>query len=191
MYDANYEDSLMRTVLDSSSQHSGLRVLNDNSKEAPVQNISIRAADIAAQSLPVVRDEELPLPLSDARRTYSSAIPGIKLTHPSGAFQGGIEQRNDGQETFIDDFLVNNATINTDEQLQRAVDYEVGVNTNLLKDRMHARLKAKEKNEMLEKEIKTLVMTHDTELRVQRRMLDEQQARKEAKARRRQERTID
>ena len=182
-YSAEFEDSLINAVLEP-DEHGAIRVIPDDRNEQPREGHSVRAAEISAQSLPSITEQELPLSLTDPRRIYASPIPGVKLTHPGGYLEGG-PGLDPEMDTFPDDFLSNNADLNTPEELRTAVASDIEDAVQKLKQRLVARRKAKEKNEQLEKELKVLEDQHAMELRLQSRMAEEQRKKREAKEKRR------
>lgn len=191
-YSAAFEDSMMATLLENddnsiATQSVGLRVLPIDSDEQAVKDISVRAQDVSIQSLPIIPEDELPLALNDSRRIFASNVPGIKLTHPGGYLEGGpgLDPEID---TFPDDFLSKNPGLGSAAELESAVAKEVETNVDLLKQRLRARQKAKERNEQIERELKTLMDNHDMELKMQRRMAEENQRKREAKEKKRQTR---
>ncbi|KAK3698571.1 hypothetical protein LTR37_016898 [Vermiconidia calcicola] len=168
-YSAEFEDSLIQVVLDSpDKQDNGIKVIPEDSDEAPVD------------------ESDLPLPLDDARRKFTSPVAGVKLTHPNGYLEGG-PGLEPSMDTFPDDFLSNNPNITTSDQLQKAVKKEIDASIEALKERLEARQKAKDRNEQITKEIKMLTDQHDMELRLQQRMQEEQRKKKEAREKRRNE----
>lgn len=183
-YDGQFEDSLMHTVLYPSTKSDGLRVVSDDSGDFPIG--SIRQSDAAAK-VSHISEHELPLHLSDPRRIFASAIPGVKLTHPAGFVEGG-PGLDPLLDTFSEDFLINHAGISTQQQLQQAIDQDTEHNLQLLKERMRARQAAKEKNESIERDLRNLVDQHNMELKIQHRMLEEHEAKKQAKEKKRRER---
>ena len=186
-YSADFEDSLIHAVLDPDAKHEGIRVVAEGSDEQAVDGVSIRIDEVPTQSLPIITSEDdLPLPLSDPRRKFSSAVPGVKLTHPLGYLEGG-PGLDPAMDTFPDDFLSNNPHINTPAQLQTALRREIERNTELLKERMRARQKAKEKNEEIEKKLRMLTDQHSMELKVHERMQEDARKKKEAREQRRRE----
>lgn len=187
-YNTDFEDSLVQALLDPNAKNDvGLRVIPDDSDEAPEEGASIRARNIVLSDLPSISEGELPLPLNDPRRVFASAIPGIKLTHPGGYLEGGPGLDPD-LDTFPDDFLNHKASVGTATALRAAIQNDIDEQVEALKERLRARQKAKEKNEQIEKELRALVDQHNMELKIQRRMADEQRAKREAKEKKRKER---
>ena len=91
-------------------------------------------------------------------------------------------------DTFPDDFLSSRPQITTPAQLERALQREINVSVELLKERLRARKAARERNEQVEKELKTLLDQHEMELRIHDRMQEEVVRKKEAREKRRRER---
>lgn len=188
-YSTDFEDSLVQTLLDpaANADDTGIRIIPDDSDEKPKDGVSIRATDVDISTLPHIPEDELPLPLSDPRRIFASAIPGIKLTHPGGYLEGG-PGLDPELDTFPDDFLNHNTDIGNAAALSTAIQSDIETQVETLKGRMRARQKAKEKNEQIEKELRALVDQHSMELKIQRRMAEEQKAKREAKEKKRRER---
>jgi hypothetical protein len=187
-YNTDFEDSLVQALLDPEAKTDiGIRVIPEDSDEAPEEGVSIRARDILLPSLPNISEDELPLPLSDPRRVFASAIPGIKLTHPGGYLEGG-PGLDPELDTFPDDFLNHNTDIGTAAALNTAIQSDIEAQIETLKERLRARQKAKEKNEQIEKELRALVDQHNMELKIQRRMAEEQKAKRAAKEKKKRER---
>lgn len=187
-YSTDFEDSLVHTLLDAdATADKGIRIIPDDSDETPEDGVSIRAQDVVFSSLPRIPEDELPLSLSDPRRVFASAIPGIKLTHPGGYLEGG-PGLDPELDTFPDDFLNHNTDIGTTAALSTAIQSDIEAQVETLKDRLRARQKAKEKNEQIEKELRALVDQHSMELKIQRRMAEEQKAKREAKEKKKRER---
>lgn len=184
-YSATFEDTLMDAVLSSDSQDQGLRIVPHDSDEQAAEGQSVRAADIDFASLPQITEEELPLPLDDPRRIYASPIPGVKLTHPGGYLEGG-PGLDPEMDTFPDDFFTNlYPSISAPGELDDAVKREVEKGVELLKQRLEARRQGKEKNERIEKELRTLTDQHQMELKIQSRIAEERRKKKEAKEKKR------
>lgn len=186
-YNAQFDDSLMEVVLGPSPPQDGIRVIPEDSNEQPVDGVSVRADAVSWQSLPTITEDELPLPLDDPRRIFASPIAGIKLTHPGGYLEGG-PGLDPEMDTFPEDFLSNNPGVNSSERLRAAVEQEIGTSVDLLKDRLLARKRAKERNEQIEKELKLMSDNHSLELKIQRKMAEDRRIKKEAKEKRRMER---
>ena len=186
-YNATFENSLMIAVLDAAARQDGIRVLADDSNEQPVNGVSVRARDVSLQSMPTIAEDELPLSLDDPRRIFSSPVPGVKLTHPGGYLEGGPGLDPD-VDTFGDDFLSHHEHVNSPKDLRAVIRQEIDSSVELLQTRLQARQKAKERNEQLEKELKTLMEQHGMELRIHNRMAEESQKKKAAKEQKRKER---
>ncbi len=186
-YGADFEDSLIQAVLGSGGQSSGIRVIPDDSNEQAVEGQSVRASEMTLRTLPVISEDELPLPLSDARRVFASPLPGVRLTHPGGYLEGGPGLDSE-MDTFQDDFISSRPSMTTSAQLKKALQKEIDSSVEALKERLLARRKARERNEQVEKELKTLMDQHDMELRIQNRMQEERARKKEAREKRRRDR---
>ncbi|KAK5122346.1 hypothetical protein LTR85_004257 [Meristemomyces frigidus] len=186
-YSADFEDSLVKAVLDPNARQDGIRIIASDSDEQPVNGVSVRARDVSLQSLPTISENELPLPLNDPRRIFTSPAAGVKLTHPGGYLEGGPGLDPD-MDTFPDDFLSRYEHATSPEELRKAIRQEIDSSVELLKERLRARQRAKERNEQIEKELKTLMDQHGMELKIHTRMAEENQRKKVAKERRRRER---
>lgn len=188
-YSPEFEDSLIEALLNPNpgGASNGIRVVLDDSDEAPVEGTSIRLSDISPQSLPIIAEHELPLPLSDPRRKFASPIPGILLTHPHGYIEGG-PALDPSLDTFADDFLSNHSSITTPDQLHSAVQKEVEAAIESLKERLRKRKEGREKNEQIQRELKVLTDQHSMELRIQERMQEDARRKKEAREERRRRR---
>lgn len=183
-YDAAFEDAVMRIVLGPPLEPDGIRVIPHDSPEQPVENKSVRAADISLDSLPSICEHDLPLTLDDSRRIFASPIPGIRLTHPGGYLQGGPALDPD-MDTFPDDFLANNPRIRSSTHLHTAVANEIEASRQTLRERLQARKHAQERNEKIHVELARMAEEHAMELKINKRLADERRAKKEAKERRR------
>lgn len=189
-YSADFEDSLIDAVLNSTSTspgpeaNIGIRVIPEDSDERPISGISIRYSDISPSSLPNLTEDDLPLPLSDPRRTFASPLPGVKLTHPCGYLEGG-PPLNPEMDTLPDDFLSHRPEISTADQLREAVAKEVEEQVEVLEERLRARQKARARNEQIQRELKVLTDQHDMERRIHERITEEQRRKKEARERKR------
>ncbi|KAK4541421.1 hypothetical protein LTR36_008022 [Oleoguttula mirabilis] len=186
-YSADFEDSVVKAVLDPNAQHDGIRVIASDSDEQPVNNVSVRARDVSLQSLPAIAEAELPLPLTDPRRIFASPVAGVKLTHPGGYLEGGPGLDPD-MDTFPDDFLSRYEHVTSPDELRKAIRQEIDTSVELLRERLRARQRAKERNEQLEKELKALMDQHGMEYKIHNRLAEENQRKKEARERRRRER---
>ncbi|KAK5129113.1 hypothetical protein LTR08_003901 [Meristemomyces frigidus] len=179
-YNADFEDSLTIAVLDAAAQQDGIRVLANDSVEQPINGVSVRARDVSLQSLPAIAEDELPVPLNDTRRIFASPVPGVRLTHPGGYLEGG-PGLDPEVDTFCDDFLSHHEHVSSPNALRMVIQQEIDASVDLLHERLRARQKAKERNDQLEKELKTLKEQHGMELRIQSRMAEESQKKKECR----------
>ena len=191
-YSADFEDSLIDAVLNSSGRfigRDGVRIIPEDSDEQPVEGVSLRAEDVSLESLPSIPSSEAepPLPLNHPRRVFASPVAGVKLTHPGGFLEGG-PGLDPERDTFPDHFFARNPQITTSIQLQATLKHEVDGSIELLKERLQNRRRAKERNEQIEKELRMLTDQHSMELRVQERMQEDARKKKEARELRRKER---
>jgi hypothetical protein len=180
-YNEDFQNEISRLLLNPDLQTSqGIRVIPDISDELPEKGVSVRAKDILPMSLPTIPKDELPLPLSDPRRIYASKIPGVKLTHPGGYFEGGpgLDPKLD---TFSQDYLGRNSDVHSATDLDAAKQRDIDVELEKAKESAQKRLKAIEHNENILKQIRALEAQHDMELKLQKRMAAEQKAKREAK----------
>ncbi|CAK3957553.1 Hypothetical predicted protein [Lecanosticta acicola] len=186
-YSTAFEDAIMAIVNNppSESQDSGIRIIPEDSSEIPVEGISVKADAISWQSLPEVREEELPLPLEDGRRVFRSPVRGVRVTHPGGYLHGG-PGLDPEMDTFAEDFLQRNAANTNDAQTLRAAQQdEIAQSIGELKQRMRERQRAIESNERIEKELKRMREEHEMEMKVHRQLAEKRKAKKEAKERER------
>ncbi|KAK4506606.1 hypothetical protein PRZ48_000338 [Zasmidium cellare] len=164
-YSADFEDAVMQVVLNPPQQSDGIRIIPEESSEIPVEGISVKADAISLQSLPQILEEELPLPLDDPRRIFASRIPGIKLTHPGGYFEGG-PGLDPNLDNFPEHFFGSNPSAVNSATLTTAVDKEVELHYEELHARLKERRRAKEKNEQIERELRNMREEHSMELKV-------------------------
>ncbi|KAK3629059.1 hypothetical protein LTR56_018295 [Elasticomyces elasticus] len=186
VYNADFEDSLMRAALDPDAKRDGIRIIPSGSTERAQEGLSVHLSDALLQSLPIIAEDELPLPLNDSRRIYASPVPGVKLTHPGGYIEGGPGLAPN-MDTFPDDYFQNNPEITSADEFRKARTKEVEASIELLKERLRARQGAKEKNEQIEKQLQKLREEHDMELRVHNKMAEVNRQKKEARERRKKE----
>ncbi|KAK3674757.1 hypothetical protein LTR78_005479 [Recurvomyces mirabilis] len=190
-YSPTFEDDLLALVLHGPAPNTtpGIRILSLDSTEEPEIGVSVRVSDVRLESLPTITEDELPLPINDPRRIFSSPIAGLNLTHPNGYLEGG-PGLHPNLDTFTDDFLSNHTPRNHRSSthhndptvLRAAVDAEIQSSIALLKQRMRERGEAKRKNDEVEKKLRELRQGHDMELRVHNKMAEDIERRKAAKA---------
>ncbi|KAF1985306.1 hypothetical protein K402DRAFT_334776 [Aulographum hederae CBS 113979] len=170
-YNARFEDSLMETVLASNSTRGGMTVLPSTSTAKAVPGKSIVITEIDSSTLPFIRPSELPLPLNDERRTYQSPIPGVRFTHPGGAIEGGPgpfgplgmdENRAKEAQDFIEEH-----GIRTQAQFSKVLEQKRAQCMKKVKEAMEQRMEAKQQNQDLDGEIKTLEIEREMERKVQ------------------------
>ncbi|KAK0887253.1 hypothetical protein LTR02_017400 [Friedmanniomyces endolithicus] len=186
-YSAAFEDSLMLAALDPEAIQDGIRVIPDGSTEQAETGVSVRASDVSLLSLPTIAEDELPLPLKDPRRVFASPVAGVKLTHPAGYLEGGPGLAPE-MDTFPDDYFLNHPEITTAEELRGVVGREVEASVEVLKERLRARKVARERNEGIAKQLRTLREEHDMELRVHEKMAGVYRVKREAREKRKKER---
>lgn len=186
-YREDFENAVAQVVLNPPQKSDGIRIIPEDSSEIPVEGVSVKADAISLQSLPQISEEELPLPLDDPRRIFASCIPGIKLTHPGGYFEGGPGLDPD-LDSFPEHFFHNNPSAVNESTLRAAEDKEIVSHFEELRKRMQERQRAKEKNEQIERDLKSMREEHSMELKVNRKLADKRRAQKEAKEKKRRER---
>lgn len=183
-YSADFEDEIMQAVLNPPSDDNGIRIIPDDSNEIPVEGVSVKAGAISLQSLPVIAEDELPLPLNDSRRIFASHVPGVRLTHPGGYLEGGPGLEPD-MDTFPEDFFNNNAGVMNATSLRAAVRKDIDASKEMLYERMRKRQDAIKHNERIERELKKMQEEHSMEMNIHRKMAEQRRAKKEAKEQKR------
>lgn len=186
-YSADFEDAVMHVVLNPPQQSDGIRIIPEDSSEIPVQGISVKEDAISLQSLPQILEEELPLPLDDPRRIFASPIPGIKLTHPGGYFEGG-PGLDPNLDNFPEHFFGSNPSAVNSATLRAAIDKEIDLHHEELRVRLSERRRAKDRNEQIERDLRNMREEHSMELKINRKLAEERRVKKEAKEKRRRER---
>lgn len=184
-YNAVFENSLSEVLTNppSPTANRGLRIIANDSPTLPEPGVSVRLADIDPAALPTIAFADLPLPLSDPRRTYASPIPGVRLTHPGGYLEGGPGFSPD-DDVFAHDFMSRFA-ISSADQLLDCRDREIARLVQDMRDRMRARTDALANNARLERELKTLMDQREMEVKIETRMLDDARKRREKRDKRR------
>nr|OQO22318.1 hypothetical protein B0A51_09913 [Rachicladosporium sp. CCFEE 5018]OQO22390.1 hypothetical protein B0A51_10853 [Rachicladosporium sp. CCFEE 5018] len=187
-YNEAYENAIMHITLHPDpNAKKGIRVIPEGSNEQLQEGISVRAADILWESLPVIAETDLPLPLDDPRRIYASQVPGILLTHPGGYHEGG-PGLDPEMDTFAEDFTSRHGEVQNSAQLKVAKDKDVKANLELLKKQMLDRQKAVEHNTKIHSQLKALTEQHELELKLLKNSADEQRVKREARERKKRER---
>ena len=177
-YNEDFQNEISRLLLNPDAQtNKGIRVIPETSDELPEEGISVRAKDILPSSLPSIPKDELPIPLSDPRRIYASKIPGVRLTHPGGYFEGGpgLDPKVDN---FSQDYLGRNSDVRSATDLDAAKQRDIDMELEKARESAQKRLKAIEHNESIQKQIRALEAQHDMELKLQKRMAAEQKAKR-------------
>src|SRR5690606_15928262 len=132
----------------------------------------------ATVDAPSVARHELPLPLSDPRRTHTlAAFPHIKLTHPSGWVEGGPGPTEEAKLAFVS-ALVSRRRIRNEDGLRRALEEDKAAQVLRLWDRTKERQRAKEQNARVRRELDTLVAQREMEVRLEQRIRDEAKKRR-------------
>ena len=183
-YSDAFENSVQHTFESTPAGREGIVILPNDSPLAPEPGVSVRARDIDPGQLPSISLDQLPLPLDDPRRMYASPIPGIKLTHPGGYLEGGPGFAPDDDDAFARDFIAQ-FDIADPAQLRDVQTREIQQHIEEARKRMRARQEALQHNARIEKEIKTLTDQREMELKIETRMRDEAQTRRERREKRR------
>ena len=178
-YDETYENSVQDILEHPPTGRHGITILPDESTLDPESGVSIRARDIDLDQLPLLTLDQLPLSLDDTRRVYTSPVPGVRLTHPGGYLEGGpgFAPQDD---VFAQDFITH-FEITRPEQLRDVRAREIHHHLEEARRRFKARHNAAQHNARIEKEIKTLTDQREMELKIETRMRDVAQARRERK----------
>lgn len=182
-YNETFENGLQHTLENPPAGRDGLILLDEDSANSPEPGISVRARDIDRNQLPAISFDQLPLPLDDPRRVYTSAIPGLRLTHPGGYLEGGPGLFPE-EDVFASDFI-SHFNISHPAQLREVRAREIQSHFADAKERMRNRREALHHNARIEKEIKTLTDQREMELKIETRMRDEATARRERREKRR------
>ncbi|KAJ9668165.1 hypothetical protein H2201_001594 [Coniosporium apollinis] len=162
-----FDNAIMHIVLEPPSP-SGIIILTDPN-EQPVENSSVRLADINPSTLPSIPAHELPLSLTDPRRIYRSPLPGLLLTHPSGSPEGGPSPFTSDPSTrdgFSQHFIRSHG-IRSSEELERRLGAAMQEQKDELRRRMRRREEAIEHNARVEKEIRNLVDQRAMEVKLE------------------------
>jgi len=193
-YSADFEDALMNLMLHPPAPD-GIQILDDTFPRQEGKGTTIHIREIDAASLPYVGASELPLPLDDPRRVYRSAVPGARLTHPSGALAGGPgprgahplpaassvgadAERDRGQ---VDDgrpgdlqaetkAFIGARNVRTGLGLRRALLAEQQAQLKALRERMERRRRALDANQAVEREVKKLEAQREMERMLEQRV---------------------
>lgn len=163
-YNREFEDSVMRVILDPPATNDGVE------SRGPLP-----AFLLGRDTVP---HEELPLPLDDARRQYKSIIPGIKLTHPTGAYEGGNPDPTEEDKAWTRLWVERN-NIKTIDDLERAKAVAYQEELDEMRRRAQARKEAIDEREKIEKELKALNDQREVELKAQRSIIEKAKAKKE------------
>ncbi|KAL0256868.1 hypothetical protein SLS55_007677 [Diplodia seriata] len=163
-YNREFEDSVMRAILDPPPTSDGIE------SHGPLP-----AFLLGRDTVP---HEELPLPLDDPRRQYKSTIPGIKLTHPTGAYEGGNPDPTEEDKAWVREWIERN-NIKTKDDLERVKTEAIQEELDEMRRRARARQEAIGEREKIEKELKALNDQREVELKAQRSIIEKAKAKKE------------
>ncbi|KAL1638922.1 hypothetical protein SLS58_008507 [Diplodia intermedia] len=163
-YNREFEDSVMRAILDPPPTSDGIE------SHGPLP-----AFLLGRDTVP---HEELPLPLDDPRRQYKSTIPGVKLTHPTGAYEGGNPDPTDEDKAWVREWIQRN-NIKTKDDLERVKTEAIQEELDEMRRRARARQEAIGEREKIEKELKALNDQREVELKAQRSIIEKAKAKKE------------
>lgn len=191
-YSAAFEDSLLSLLPTSASTplSTGIRVIPASSTESPIPDISVHASDQGLAALPAIANSELPLPVRDPRRIFTSPVPGLLLSHPDGSLFGGTSTPpvdDDNDDDFAASFFASQS-VSTIQEAQTALDRETSLQLNALYERLESRRLARERNEGVEKKLRDARAQHDLEVTIHKKMAEEAARRRQAKEARRRER---
>ncbi|KAK6438507.1 hypothetical protein LTR95_005291 [Oleoguttula sp. CCFEE 5521] len=187
-YNEAYENAIMQiTLRPDPNAKRGIRVIPEGSSEQAQEGVSVGAADIAWESLPIIAEADLPLLLDDPRRIYASQVPGILLTHPGGYHEGG-PGLDPEMDTFAEDFTSRHGDVQDAVQLRAAKDKDVKANLELLKKQMLDRQKAVEHNAKIHSQLKALTEQHELELKLLKNSAEEQRVKRETREKKKRER---
>lgn len=174
-YDADFEDSVMVTVLHP-PRPLGIVVLDQGAKSPSPPTESVRRSDVDTASLPNFDVSELPLGLDHPARRYRSSVPGINLTHPGGLLEGGAgfggeSAAAEGERRELVEEILDEQGIRDAKSFWAAVVRERNEARKELEDRMRARHKAKRTNKEIERELDSLKEKRNLEVRVLERKM--------------------
>ncbi|KAJ8110205.1 hypothetical protein OPT61_g6895 [Boeremia exigua] len=149
-YNETFENDLMRAILHGSPQPSPKRKTEDT---------------------PMISAADLPIPITSHLRVHPSPIPGVFLTHVNGYHTGGIGPSthavNDFARRFVEDRGLGAGDVGG---LERAVRGEVEDKLDEVRSKMRRREVAVKENERLRKELESLRLERQAELRVMEKM---------------------
>ncbi|KAF2091949.1 hypothetical protein K490DRAFT_61396 [Saccharata proteae CBS 121410] len=163
---SEYEDSVMHAVLN------------------PPPQDGLRASDASPAQLPDIRPEELPLPLNDPRRRFQSDVPGIRLTHPGGRYEGGPATENEDEKAADGEYrsrFIREYEVKTKEDLVRTVAAEKATEMATLVQIMRSRFEMSQERERVMRELQALEDQRQVELKAQRSIVEKQKAKKAEK----------
>lgn len=167
-YSAAFENAVQEHLLGSSSHDDQISITVVADSDVKAQTLTgtfVLQSSIDESSLPEIALEELPLPLNDPRRIYTSQIPGIRLTHPNGHLHGGPGLTPAQRTEFAHDFVARH-DLTTEEQMAEALRSETDECLDQLRQRMSDRDDARKSNARIESELAALTDQMDMETRV-------------------------
>ncbi|KAI9702707.1 MAG: hypothetical protein M1820_006091 [Bogoriella megaspora] len=129
----------------------------------------------------VYEDEPKPLSLDDHRRKFQGPVPGVQLTHPNGALEGG-PSRDPASDAAELQALVNEHQIKSKGELKQKLEEGRQEAKGQLEACLEARQKAIDHNEKIDKEIQQLVANRELEIKVLKREKVRKEERKKARA---------
>ena len=171
-YDAAFEDSIMKIVLNPDSQPTSLAQADYGES---IQTLPSDAASEVSHNI-----MSTPIPLNSPLRIHPSPISSFRLTHPYGHPYGGPTISSEGLSTLAES-LVREHDIRSREQMQRFVLAETRAATEELERRMNARRDATERNAKIRREIQEVIAQREVERRMEKRALEETVRRREKK----------
>lgn len=191
-YSAAFTNDLMHTVNEPPTEKTGTAIYNPALLRGSGGNEStVKLDEIDTARIPDVDAADLPLPLDDPRRVYESNVPGVRLTHPGGSLHGGTstsvpaahskdasavaEDVEEYAMSLIRSNGLRNATL-----LKKLIAGETARSNEELGRRMRERQEAVEHNERVDKEIQQLQAQREMERRLEERMRDNFQKRRES-----------
>jgi len=198
-YNAEFEDSLCAEIL-KPSPHSDREVIpvlspDDNSTHG------VRLADYKPDSSPRL---DVPVPLVDPSRKYTSSVPGVLTTEPCGSLLGGpiTSFSSDGSSVvdsadvtrMVDEYTkqfistrfasqIEKKEVITSEEVYAKIQEEIGDRLKDIGLVASRRQSAKEKNEGVRAEIKVLEDQMELETKLLKRMGERARVKREREGR--------
>ncbi|KAJ4993765.1 hypothetical protein SVAN01_00819 [Stagonosporopsis vannaccii] len=149
-YNEDFENDLMRAILHGTPHPSPKRKSDDQ---------------------PMISASDLPVPITSHLRTHASPVPGLFLTHENGYHTGGIGPSAHVVSDFARQFIEERGLGPGDvDGLERAVRGEVEGKLEEVRSRMRRREGVVRENERVLKELESLRLERQAELRVLEKM---------------------